>query len=298
MADLQSLAVQSVLYGNTEHDIIAAAAALANSVDGARHARLIGDWSLNLGDCSPEPVISEAARKAIEAEVQAAGGSFSYTFFGQNLGSAAGHNALAERTSEELLLILNPDAQVGFDTIEVLVRRLTPDVGIVEARQIPLEHPKDFAEGSGDTSWASTACALTSRASFTRVDGFDADTFFLYCDDVDYSWRLRLAGLRVVFEPAARVFHDKRLTTTADWPSSPAERYYSAEAALLLAHKYSRPKLVRKIARAFAARGGPDEQRALAAYRERVSEGRLPIPLDPKGTVAQFVGGNYAIHRF
>ena len=298
MADSRTLAVQSVLFGNAEHDITAAAAALANSVDGARSAGAIGDWSLNLGDCSLSPVLAAAALEQVRVDVQTAGGSFSYTFFGQNLGSAAGHNALAATTAEDLLLILNPDAQVGFDTIEVLVRRLTTGVGIVEARQIPMEHPKDFAEGSGETSWASTACALTPRTAFDRVGGFDAETFFLYCDDVDYSWRLRIVGLRVVFEPAARVFHDKRLTITGDWPSSPAERYYSAEAALLLAHKYSRPDLVRSIARAFAARGGDDERRALASYRERETQGRLPTPIDPRHTVAQFVRGNYAIHRF
>ena len=298
MADARSLAVQSVLYGNAEHDIIAAAAALANSVESARQAGETAEWSFSLGDCSPEPVLSETAVEQIRTLVQNAEGSFSYTIFGKNLGSAAGHNALAAITTDDLLLILNPDAQVGFDAIEVLTRRLTHDVGIVEARQVPMEHPKDFAEESGDTSWASTACALTSRDAFDRVGGFDADTFFLYCDDVDYSWRLRLAGLRVVFEPAARVFHDKRLTIRADWPSSAAERYYSAEAALLLAHKYSRADLVRRISRAFAARGGDDERRALAAYRERESQGRLPAPLDPRRTVAQFVRGNYAIHRF
>lgn len=298
MADPRSLAVQSVLYANAEHDITAAAAALANAVGGARHEGVIGDWSLNLGDCSPEPVLTDGALEQIRDVVESAGGSLHYTVFGQNLGSAAGHNALAETSSSDLLLILNPDAQVGFDAIEVLARRLTPDVGIVEARQVPTEHPKDFAESTGDTSWASTACALTPRSAFDLVGGFDAETFFLYCDDVDYSWRLRLAGLRVVFEPAARVFHDKRLTITADWPSSPAERYYSAEAALLLAHKYSRTDLVRSISRAFAARGSDDEQRALSAYRERETQGRLPAPLDPRHAVAQFARGNYAIHRF
>jgi hypothetical protein len=290
--------VQSVLFGNAEHDIIVAVAALANSAHGAREAGVIGQWSLNLGDCSPTPALSESALEQIGVDVQAAGGSLTYTFFGHNLGSAAGHNALAATTVEDLLLILNPDAQVGFDTIEVLALGLTHDVGIVEARQIPMEHPKEFAAGSGDTSWASTACALTHREAFNLVGGFDAETFFLYCDDVDYSWRLRLAGLRVVFEPAARVFHDKRLTLSGDWPSSAAERYYSAEAALLLAHKYSRPDLARRIARSFAARGGENERRALAEFKDRQARGTLPSPIDASHAVAQFARGNYAIHRF
>jgi len=31
---------------------------------------------------------------------------------------------------------------------------------------------------------------------FLELQGFDADTFFLYCDDVDLSWRVRLAAIR------------------------------------------------------------------------------------------------------
>lgn len=298
MGESRSIAVQSVLYGNAVHDISAATSALVNSIDGAREAQLVDDWSLNLGDCSPEPLLDDAMLGRLRQEIATVGGVLSYTHFGQNLGSAAGHNRLAGTSTAELILILNPDAQVAFDTVEALASRLKPDVGIVEARQVPIEHPKDFTEGSGDTSWASTACAMTSRAAFDRIGGFDAETFFLYCDDVDYSWRLRIAGLRVVYEPAGRVFHDKRLTLTGDWPSSPAERYYSAEAALLLAYKYSRPDLAQRIAQSFAAKGGDDEKRALAEYRTRRDQGRLPVPIDPRHAVGVFDRGNYAKHRF
>jgi GT2 family glycosyltransferase len=294
----RSLAVQSVLYGNATEDIVRAAVAIANSVKWARAGGLIGDWTLQLGDCSPEAVFDEKTIAPLRSAVETEGGTLEYTVFGANLGSAAGHNALAERTATELLLILNPDAQVDADTISVLASGLIAGVGIVEARQVPLEHPKDYQKFTGETSWVSTACALTTREAFDLLGGFDSATFFLYCDDVDYSWRLRLKGYRVLYEPAARVFHDKRLTITGDWPASAAEVYYSAEAAILLAHKYSRPDLVKALLDGYRREGGEAVLKAVAEYESRREEGRLPARLDAERKVAQFVGGNYSVHRF
>jgi hypothetical protein len=298
MPEPRTLAVQSVLYGNHARDIVRAALALANSVSLARADGLISEWSLQLGDCSPAAVLDVPALAEIREAVEASGGSLLYTVFGDNLGSAAGHNALAELTATDLLLILNPDAQVAPDAISALARVVVGDVGIAEARQIPLEHPKYFEPSTGTTSWASTACALTTRKAFTDVAGFDSLTFFLYCDDVDYSWRLRLAGYRVVFEPAAAIFHDKRLTVTGDWPASPAEIYYSAEAAILLAFKYSRPDIGNKIIAAYRRQATEPVLRAVKEFELRRSEGRLAPPIDPQHRVAEFVKGNYAVHRF
>jgi GT2 family glycosyltransferase len=294
----RSLVVQSVLYGNPAEDIIQAGRAMANSIKWARESGMINEWVLELGDCSPDAVFDDVGLSVLRTVVEAQGGTLEYTAFGANLGSAAGHNALALKTDTDLLLILNPDAQVAPDTISVLAGVVVGNVGIAEARQIPLEHPKDFAKYTGDTSWASTACALTTREAFERVDGFDSATFFLYCDDVDYSWRLRLADYRVVYEPAARVFHDKRLTTTGDWPASVAEIYYSAEAAILLAHKYSRPDLVKQLVAGYRKEGGEAVLKAVGEYEERKRQGRLPIPVDAGHDVAEFIKGNYAVHRF
>ncbi|WP_374007756.1 hypothetical protein [Leifsonia sp. LS-T14] len=298
MPDPRSLVVQSVLYGNDAAEIVRAAEALSHSVGRARDRGLISEWMLQLGDCSPAEALTTADRDAIAAFVQAAGGALEYTFFGENLGSARGHNTLAQKSQTELLLILNPDALVAPDTIEELAGAVTDGVGIAEARQIPLEHPKDFTKATGDTSWASTACALTTRVAFDAVGGFDADTFFLYCDDVDYSWQLRLAGYRVVYEPAARVFHDKRLTVTADWPASSAEVYYSAEAAIFLAYKYSRDDLVERLLEQFRAEGSEAVLKAVAAFESKRDSGALPAQLDPQHSVAEFRDGNYAVHRF
>lgn len=298
MAEARSLAVQSVLFGNDPREIVRAAEAVANAVKWARAEGLIGEWSLVLGDCSDIAVLDASHESEIRDLVTEQGGILGYHFFGANLGSAEGHNALASKAESDLILILNPDALVAPDAILALARVVVGSVGIAEARQVPLEHPKDYEAETGNTSWASTACALTPRLAFDRVGGFDSKTFFLYCDDVDYSWQLRLAGYRVVYEPAARVFHDKRLTITADWPASSAEVYYSAEAAIFLAHKYSRPDLVSKLVQQFRTEGTEVAVKVVENFEKRRSLGTLPAPVDPAHNIAQFIGGNYAVHRF
>jgi hypothetical protein len=294
----RSLVIQSVLYGTPQEALVRTAAALANSARLAVEAGEISTWELHLGDCSAEPIVDAALTTQLDAELSPFGGALVSEFFNANLGSAAGHNRLESASESDLLLILNPDAQLAPDTLTELSRALREGVGIAEARQVPFEHPKTYAVGTGDTSWASTACALTTRAAYRSVGGFDSDSFFLYCDDVDYSWRIRLAGLRVVYQPAAAVFHDKRLSVTGDWPASAAEIYYSAEAALVLAHKYSHPEVVRRLEARYQKDAEPAVQRALAEFRERRRDGRLATPIDADHRVGQFVKDNYSVHRF
>lgn len=298
MTEARSLSVQSVVYGTDPVGVLRAATEMVNSVRHARQAELIGEWSYQLGECTPETVFSNQDLAELTTMVESQSGHFSYTFFGENLGSAAGHNRLAAASTSDLILILNPDVQMGYDAMTLMCRSLRDGVGIVEARQLPIEHPKTYEKYTGETSWASTACALTLRAAFDTVGGFDSETFFLYCDDVDYSWRLRLTGYSVVFEPSARVYHDKRLSISGDWHPGDAEVYYSAEAALLLAHKYSRPGRVGDLLKAYGSETEPMVHKAVAEYVRRRAAGTLPIPIDTKNEVGQFIKGNYAEHRF
>ena len=122
---------------------------------------------------------------------------------------------------------------------------------MVEAKQLPVEHPKDYHPVTGLTSWGSGAFSLVRRRVFELVGGFDEQTFFLYCDDVDLSWRIREAGYDVVHQPSAVVFHDKALTTSARWAPTEAERHFSAQASLLLAHKWSRDDVVEQLTAEF-----------------------------------------------
>src|SRR5213078_2278444 len=53
---------------------------------------------------------------------------------------------------------------------------------------------------------------------FRRV-GRWAESFFLYYEDLDWSWRLRLHGLRVLYQPAGVVHHVGSFSTGG--PQSP-----------------------------------------------------------------------------
>ncbi|MGB9683937.1 MAG: glycosyltransferase family 2 protein [Candidatus Bathyarchaeales archaeon] len=54
---------------------------------------------------------------------------------------------------------------------------------------------------------ASSAGCLVLRNAFEKAGGFDPD-YFIYDDDTDFSFRVRLFGYKIVFVPSAVVFHD------------------------------------------------------------------------------------------
>ena len=256
--------------------------------------------TLQIGDCSSDRTLGSDAVDGLRKSLTCSGlSSFTYKPFGKNMGSARGHNALLKESDADAILIVNPDSYMSPDTVVELLSPLADaEVGITEARQLPIEHPKQFDVRDGTTSWASTACALIRHDLLREIGGFDAETFFLYCDDVDLSWRARLAGYRVVHRPSACVFHDKRLNGEGHLLPSSAEVYYSAEAALLMAWKYSRPDLVEKWSGELLEGGNTEHRRAVEEFRRRQADLSLPEPLDPEAKVATFVDYNYAQHRF
>jgi N-acetylglucosaminyl-diphospho-decaprenol L-rhamnosyltransferase len=65
-----------------------------------------------------------------------------------------------------------------------------------------------------EVDWVSGACVLLRREAFDSVGGFD-EGYFMYVEDLDLCWRLRRAGWRVLFEPAATVVHHQGLSTAA-----------------------------------------------------------------------------------
>jgi GT2 family glycosyltransferase len=298
MMEERQLRVHSILYGNEPARIRQAIEHLERAADHAIARGAYASVRATYGDCSPKAVFDEEALEALRAPLVALE-RFDYRFFDKNLGSAKGHNTLLADAGDHDVLIINPDIMLAPDAIVALAGAMDdPKVGIAEAKQLPVEHPKAYDPATGDTAWAATACTLVRGSALAEVGGFDHESFFLYCDDVDFSWRMRLSGYRVVYVPAASAFHDKRLGPGARWEAGQAERFYSAQASLFLAHKYSRPDLVRRWLQEFEDTGDENFLRAAESFREREEAGSLPDPIDADHDVASFVDGHYSKHRF
>ena len=269
----------------------AAVARLLESVDlavrRAQDSGVVSDVTVHLGDCTPPPV------DPLEV------GAARYVAFGENLGHSGGVNRLLGDLSEDVAVLLNPDLVLAADAVDALLAHLVDDerTAVVDARQLPFEHPKPHDPSTGETPWASMAACAVRREAWLEVGPLDAEWFPMHGNDVDFSWRARLAGWRVRHAPRAPVFHDKRLTAGGTVAPSEVEEEHGARAALLLAVKYSRPDVAERYF-AILESGTPAQRRGAASVRALLAHGALPTLLDPDHRVAEFVGGDFAAHRF
>ncbi len=255
----------------------------------ARDAGIVGDVSVHLGDCTPERPVRPAALPA---------GSVWHEF-GENLWHSGGVNRLLADLEEDVAVLLNPDLLVLPDAIGLLVQAVAGDdrVAVADARQLPFEHPKPFDPATGDAPWASMAACAIRRDAWEDIGPLDADWFPMHGNDVDFSWRARLAGRRVVHVPGARVFHDKRLSAAGAVAPSEVEEEHGARAALLLAVKYSRPDVAERHFATLEA-GTTAQRRGAESVRALLAHSPLPPLLDSDHRVAEFVAGDFAAHRF
>jgi GT2 family glycosyltransferase len=152
---------------------------------------------------------------------------------GTNAGFATGNNEGARIARGRLLAFLNNDTRVHAGWLRALTSPFdAPDVGLATSRLVVMNDAdvidsagdgyvfaggafKRHHGGSADDPIARTrsdvfgACAaacMVRRDLFLDVGGFD-DEFFIYYEDVDLSYRVRLAGYRCVYVPEACVEH-------------------------------------------------------------------------------------------
>ncbi len=293
-----SVGIQVVLYDSDPGGIVRLAGAIAATVRHARSAHAVGTVAVRFGDSSRFPCLTSEAEAEIGAALDGVA-SATFTHFGANLGSGGGSNALAALGDDDAIWVLNPDTYPAPTALAELLDALArPGVGAAEGRQLPIEHQKAYDPETGETAWGSGFCLLLCREAFEAVSGFDAHYFPLYCDDVDLSWRLRLAGWGVVHVPRAAVFHDKRIDAGGAVRWSPTEARSSHLARLWLYRRYGRPDLERALLERAAAGGDPALADAAAEFERRVAAGDAPEPIADASRVAQFVDGQYAVKRF
>lgn len=292
-----SIQAQSVIFNNDIKDLIKALEGLANAVRNTGEDR-ISEFTVKYGDASPNRVLSETDVEYIRDKFKLHF-RFDYVFFGFNSGSARGQNMLAKDTKADYIFIMNPDVIMAPNSFIILSESVeNSSVGMVEARQSPIEHHKEYDVETLKTDWATGACTLVRTKLFKDLDGFDADSFFMYCDDVDLSWRVRLSGYDIIYRPDAMAFHAKRLTIDAQWQPSSAELYYSAEAAIMMSYKWSNDERLEYLLATFSSSGEGHKIKAVNRFLERKKLGKLPRRLDPEHKVSFFNGDYYSENRF
>lgn len=296
-----SIQVQTILYSNKKESLVRSMDSLARAIELSRSSETaMTDVILSYGDSSPLTTFSQEEVRTLAATYEP-WFTFQYRIFGFNSGTAKGHNLLAQECKADYLQLMNPDIIVSprfFIDMMVPFARSTTKVGIVEARQTPIEHPKEYDKHTGETSWATGACSIIPTSLFHELEGYDADSFFMYCDDVDLSWRVRLLGYKIIYQPLSPVYHSKHLGTNGSLQSTSAEKQYSAEAALLMAHKWSNPVVLKKLLREFLYSNDAVLEKVVKDFSVKKSENRLPQPIDPEHLVATYVGYEYTKHRF
>ena len=128
-----------------------------------------------------------------------------------NIGFGKGMNHLMSHAfadpDTQWFLCLNPDGILHHKALNELIKssKLNPH-SLIEARQFPEEHLKNYDVQTLETLWASGACLLISKDIFEKTKGFDSN-FFMYLEDVDLSWRVRSAGFSVKIAPKALFGH-------------------------------------------------------------------------------------------
>jgi len=160
-----------------------------------------------------------------------------------NLGFAAACNRGLREARAPYVLLLNSDAEVCAGAVEGLAAILDAraDVGVVGPRTVGYDGGPQLSFGPDLTpvsewrqrrlvrairdrrpeavrevealcareqepAWVSGACLLARKAALDAVGGLD-ERFFLYEEDVDLCLRVRQAGWRILYTPAAVVMH-------------------------------------------------------------------------------------------
>jgi hypothetical protein len=150
----------------------------------------------------------------------------------ENLGFAGGCNVGARASRGEVIALLNNDAKPDPLWIHAALERFaeSPEIGGVASKVLDWDGKlvdyvgsaltwygmayKPFLGGpvpkradvARDVLFGTGSAMFVRRDVFETLGGFD-ERYFMFYEDVDLGWRMKLAGWRFVYEPASIAFH-------------------------------------------------------------------------------------------
>jgi len=172
----------------------------------------------------------------------------------KNLGFAKANNLAIEKSSGKFILLLNPDTVVQEDTFIVLMeffethpdagaagckvlnadgtlqaacRRSSPTPMVVLPKILGLNRlfPKSKIFGKYNLTYldedelsevdaVSGSCVMVRKEVIEKVGTLDED-FFMYGEDLDWFYRMRIAGYKIFYVPQTKIIHYKGESTKA-----------------------------------------------------------------------------------
>jgi hypothetical protein len=153
-------------------------------------------------------------------------------FLTRNRGFAGGVNAGIRISNTKYIILLNNDTIVFEDFVENLLKRIETSDRIFAVNPMMIQaHRRELIDDAGDgysiMGWAYqrgtgektdcyekaefifSACAGASiyRTDLVKKFGLFDEMHFAYLEDIDLSYRARLAGCIIIYEPKAKVYH-------------------------------------------------------------------------------------------
>lgn len=158
----------------------------------------------------------------------------------RNYGFAEGYNRALESVAADCFILLNSDVETAPGWCEPLIALLDSDSGIAAVQPKILSYKDrakfEYAGAAGgfidclgypfcrgrilstietdmgqyddvrDVFWASGACIAVRSGVYRKLGGLDP-SFFAHMEEIDFCWRMQLAGHRIAVQPASVVYH-------------------------------------------------------------------------------------------
>ncbi len=159
---------------------------------------------------------------------------------GNNGGFAAGYNQALQQIEAEYYVLLNSDIEVTPNWIQPVIDLMESDAQVVacqpKIRSYFEKEKFEYAGASGgfidkygypfcrgrifqqletdkgqyddptEVFWATGACLFVRAEVYHHLGGLDED-FFAHMEEIDFCWRAKNRGYRVMVNPASEVYH-------------------------------------------------------------------------------------------
>lgn len=151
--------------------------------------------------------------------------------FKNNLGPSKVRNFGVKQSKGDIILFLDMDVEIDHKCLKELVKKFNQNknIGGILIKLLtqngnmldsaghflsPFGFPYEVGVGADKDSYyqeievfgAKTAGLAVRKNVFNRINGFDED-YFIHGEDTDLSWRIWLAGYKIIFLPGAIGYH-------------------------------------------------------------------------------------------